>query len=188
MASGRSVYPAKKSVALTNPLTNDSIFLQSDSSALASYVSAYQEGLVGGTSGLDGKPFYVRACGKVTTGASSTLIVTLYYATAARTAITYNGTGVSSTGVTVTTGSIATTSGNWILEAEFLWDFTSKQLNGQFWGFSSPTPTVISPTVTTQLTTVDLSIPGPGFVVGAHFGTTGAANVVTLSEFVLEVM
>lgn len=188
MANSSSVYTAKRATALTNPLSTDSIFLQADNSAKSAFVSAYQEGMVGGTSGIDGKPFYVRACGKVTTGASSTLIVTIYYSTAASSSVTYNGTGVSTTGVTVTTGAIATTSGNWILEAEFLWDYTSKQLNGQFWGFSSPTPTVISPTVTTQLTSVDLSVPGPGFIVGTHFGTTGAANVNTLTEFMLEVM
>jgi hypothetical protein len=188
MASGRSVYYAKKSVALTNPITNDSIFLQSDSSALAAYVSAYQAALVGGTSNLDGKSFYVRATGKVTTGTSSTLIVTLYYATAARTAITYNGTGVSTTGATLTTGAIGTTSGNWMIEATFLWDYTSKQLNGYFDTLSSPTPTLAAPAVTTQITTVDLSVPGPGFVVGAHFGSTNASNVVSLSELELEVM
>lgn len=188
MASGRSVYTAKKSVALTNPITNDSIFLQSDSSSWAAYVSAYQGGLVGGTSNIDGKPFYVRASGKVTTGTSSTLIVTIYYATAARTAITYNGTGVSTTGVTVTTGSIATSNGNWFLDATFLWDYTSKQLNGFFEVLSSPTPTYGALAAATQITTVDLSVPGPGFVVGAHFGSTNASNVVTLSEFVLEVM
>lgn len=188
MASGRSVYIAKKAVPITNALTNDSIFLQSDSSSLAAYVSAYQGGLVSGTSLLDGKAFYVRATGKVTTGASSTVIVTLWYSPTARTSITYNGTGVLTTGVTLTTGAIATTSGNWMLEAEFLWDSVSKQLNGVFTGLSSPTPTVVSPTAATQLTSVDLSVPGPGFMVGTHFGTTGAANVNNLTEFVLEVM
>jgi hypothetical protein len=188
MASGRSVYVAKKAATLTNPITNDSIFLQSDSSALAAFVSAYQGGLVGGTSNLDGKAFYVRATGKVTTGTSSTLIGTLYYATASRTAITFNGTGVSSTGATFTTGAIATTSGNWMIEATFLWDFTSKQLNGYFDTLSSPTPTLAAPAVTTQLTSIDLSLPGAGFVMGAHFGSTNASNVVSLSEFILEVM
>ena len=188
MARASSVYRAKRATALTNPLTNDSIFLQADNSALTAYVSAYQGGMVAGTSLLDGRPFYVRASGKVTTGASSTLIVTIYYSAAASAAIAYNTTGVSTTGVTLTTGSIATTSGNWMLEAEFLWDYTSKQLNGVFTGLSSPTPTVATAAAATQITAVDLSVPGPGFTCGCHFGTTGAANVCTLSEFVLEVM
>lgn len=188
MAQGNTVYVAKKAATIVNALTNDSIFLQSENSSYAAFVSAYQGGGSAGTSNLDGKAFYVRASGKVTTGTASTLIVTVYYATTAKTAITYNGTGVSTTGCTVTTGSISTASGNWDLEAEFVWDYTSKQLNGQFWGFSSPTPTVISPTACTQITSVDLSVPGPGFVCGAHFGSTNAGNVVTLSEFMLEVL
>jgi len=188
MASGRSVYVAKKAAALTNPITNDSIFLQTDSSSLSAFVSAYQEGMVSGQSGLDGKAFYVRATGKVTTGTSSTLIVTLYYSPTARTSITFNGTGVSTTGATLTSGAIATASGNWMIEATFLWDFKSQQLNGYFDTLSSPTPTLAAPAVTTQLTTIDLSVPGPGFIVGAHFGSTNASNVVTLSEFILEVM
>jgi hypothetical protein len=188
MARAGTVYRAKKANTIVNALTNDSIFLSSDNTAISAYVSLYQGGMVSGTSLLDGRPIYVRASGKVTTGASSTLIVTLYYSAAAAGAITYNGTGVSTTGVTLTTGSIATTSGNWMLEAEFLWDFTSKQLNGVFSGLSSPTPTVAAPAAATQITAVDLSIPGPGLVCGCHFGTTGAANVATLSEFVAEVM
>lgn len=188
MARAGTVYTAKKANTLTNPLTNDSIFVSSDNTALPAYISLYLGGMVAGTSKLDGRPVYVRASGKVTTGASSTLIVTLYYSATVTTATTYNGTGVSTTGVTLTTGSIATTSGNWMLEAEFLWDYTSKQLNGVFTGLSSPTPTVATPTAATQITSVDLSVPGPGLVCGCHFGTTGAANVATLSEFVAEVM
>jgi hypothetical protein len=188
MARASTVYKAKKANTLTNPLTNDSIFVQSDNTSLSAFVSAYQGGMVAGTSLLDGRPFYVRASGKVTTGASSTFIATIYYSTAASTSITYNGTGVSTTGVTLTSGAISTTSGNWMLEAEFIWDYTSKQLNGWFSGLSSPTPTAVANTAATQITTVDLSVPGPGFICGCHFGTTGAANVATLSEFVLEVM
>lgn len=187
LASNDAVYTAKRATALTNPLTNDSIFLQADNSALAAYV-ALQNDQVTGTSRMDGRMFYARASGKVTTSVSSTLILTMYYATAAKTAITFNGTGVASTGATHTSGAFATTSGNWWLEAEFTWDVTSKVLGGLFRAFSSATPSITADTVLTAQTAVDLTTSGgPGLVMGAHFGTTGAGNIVTMTEFVLEV-
>jgi len=187
MGNANTVYTAKRAATLANPVTNDSIFLQADNSAFASFVSAYQSGLVGGTSAIDGKLIKVRASGKVTTGASSTLIATLYYSAAAKTAITYNGTGVTATAATFTSAAYATTTGNWLLEADFVWDYTSLKMNGRFRAISGPTPVVVADTVVAQLTSVDLSLPGAGFVCGVHFGTSNASNVATLSEFVLEV-
>jgi hypothetical protein len=188
MPRGSTVYTAKKAATLTNPITNDSIFLQSENSAFAAFVSAYQGALVGGSSNLDGSSIYIRASGKVTTGTSSTLIVTLYYSAAAKTAITYNGTGVTATASTFTSAAYATTSGNWMLETTLVWDYTSKTMGGYFVSTCGPTPVIAGPTVVTALTTVDLSLPGCGFALGAHFGSTNASNVATLSQFTLEVM
>lgn len=198
MATSTSSYFAKKAASLTNPLTNDSIFVQSDNSAKAAFVSLYQEVEGSGTIGVPCQAFYVRAQGLVTTGASSTLIVKLYYSTGAQSSITYNGTGVTATTITFTSGSIATASQNWSLEAELFWDATSKVLNGQFWTVnpaSATTCQVTAQTAITSLTSVDLTalsnttpIGAPGLICGAHFGTTSTSNVVTLSEFVAEVM
>jgi len=188
MPRGSTVYTAKKAATIVNALTNDSIFLQSDNSAFAAFVSAYQGGLVGGSSSLDGSSIYIRASGKVTTSVSSTLIVTLYYSAAAKTAILYNGTGVTATASTFTSAAYATTTGNWMLETTFVWDYTSLKMNGYFISTSGPTPVIAGPTVVAQITPVDLSLPGAGFALGAHFGTTGAGNIATLSQFTLEVM
>ena len=188
MANTNTCYTAKKAATIVNALTNDNIFLQSENSAYAAFVSAYQGGEVGGTSSLDGATIRVRASGKVTTGASSTLIATLYYSAAAKTAILYNGTGVTATAATFTSAAYATTTGNWLLEADFVWDYTSLKMNGRFRAISGPTPVVVADTVVAQLTAVDLSLPGAGFVCGCHFGTTSATNVATLSNFTLEVL
>lgn len=187
LANAESAYVAKRASALTNPITNDSIFVQADNSTLSAFVSIPGD-FVSGTSRLDGKCIYVRASGKVITGASSTLITTLWFSPTARTSITFNGTGVATTGATHTSGAFATTSGNWFLEAVFTWDITSKILGGSFDAFSSATPSVTATTVCTAVTAVDLSVPGPGFLCGAHFGTSNAANIVSLSEFILEVL
>jgi hypothetical protein len=187
MGNTNTTYTAKKAATIVNAITNDNIFLQSENSAFAAFVSAYQGGLVGGTSLLDGKLIKVRASGKVVTGASSTLIVTLYYSAAAKTAILYNGTGVTATAATFTSAAYATTTGNWLLEADFVWDYSSLKMNGRFRAISGPTPVVVADTVVAQLTGVDLSLPGAGFACGVHFGTSNAANIATLSEFILEV-
>lgn len=187
MAGNDAVYVAKRAATLTNPLTNDSIFVQADKSTLAAYV-AIPGDFVSGTSRLDGKMIYVRASGKVTTGTSSTLIGTLYYTPTVLSSTTYNGTGVSSTGATFTSAAFSTTSGNWFIESKMIWDATSKILGGLFSVFSSATPSITAETVNTAITSVDLSIPGTGFIVGVHFGSTNASNVASLSEFILEVM
>ena len=188
MGTSSTVYTAKKAATIVNALTNDSIFLQSENSAYAAFVSAYQGSAGPGLSLLDGGTIRVRATGKVTTGASSTLIATLYYSAAAKTAITYNGTGVTATAATFTSAAYATTTGNWLLEADFVWDYTSLKMNGRFRAVSGPTPVVVADTVVAQLTAVDLSLPGCGFVLGAHFGTSNAGNIATLSNFTLEVL
>lgn len=186
MANAESAYVAKRAAVLTNPITNDAIFLQADNSALSAFV-AIPGDFVSGTSRLDGKCIYVRASGKITVAANSTLIFTLYYSPTARTSITFNGTGVSTTGATQTTGTF-TASGNWFVEGTFTWDITSKILGGYFDAYSSLTPTFTTTAVATNITAVDLSVPGPGFIMGAHLGTGNAASVVSMSEFVLEVL
>ena len=190
MASGRSVYVAKRAATLVNPITNDSIFLQNENSSFAAFVSAYDGGLVGGTSNLDGKMIYIRASGKFTTGTTSTLVGSLYYSPTAKTSLTFNGTGVTALlgSAMMTTGSLASSNGNWFIEATLIWDFTSKLMNGYYDSGSSVTPTFTTAAVTSSITAVDLSVPGGGFMAGVHFGSTNASNVATLSEFVLEVM
>lgn len=193
MATVTTTYTAKKATALTNPLTNDSIFVQSDNSAKSAFVSLYQLVQGAGVVYPAVLSFYVRAAGLVTTGTSSTLIVKLYYSTGASGSTTFNGTGVTATTVTFTSGAIATASQNWQIDANLYWDFTSKVLNGSFTTVnpaSATTCQVTAQTAITSLTTIDLTalssaapIGGPGLILGAHFGSTNAGNVVTLSEF-----
>lgn len=187
MGNSSSTYVAKRASVLSNPLTNPSIFLSADNASYASFVAIPGQ-QASGTSALDGKDIYVRATGKITTGTSATLTLALYYATAARTAITYNGTGVSSLVAPSATAAFATASGNWSLETVLCWDITSQLLSGYYTLYSSATPAITAPTVTSQLTAVDFSQPGVGFVLGAKTSATNASNTVSLSEFILEVL
>jgi len=187
MAGASSTYVAKRATALANPITNDSIFLAADNAATSAFVGVPGNGGPG-VSLVNGVKMTMRACGTVTTGTSSTLILNFYYATTARTAITYNGTGVTSLGATMTTAAYATTSGNWFYEANLIWDATSKIMGGSFNGYASATPALQAGTVTSALTAVDLSANGIGFIMGAHFGSTNAANTVSLTEFIIEVV
>lgn len=188
MPNSTNSYIAKRASVLTNPLTNDSIFLSADSASFSSFVGVPGDGSPG-LSTLDGGVFSVKASGKVSAVSTSTLILTLYYSAAARTAITYNGTGVTSTGATITSASMTGPyKTNWYLNATFIWDYASLLLNGFFSSVTGPTPALGAAAVTTQLTAVDLSLPGAGFVMGAHLGSSNAASTVTLSNFSLEVL
>ncbi len=178
---------AKRAAVLANPITNDSIFLTADSASFAAATFLQGDGSPG-LSSLDGGVVVVKASGKVTVKTSSTLFLTLYYSAAARTAITYNGTGVSSLG-TVTSGSMtAPYSTSWFLQATMIWDYTSLIMNGYFQTLAGPTPTFTASAVTTQVTAADWSLPGAGFVMGAHLGSGNAASTVTLSNHSLEVL
>ena len=186
MANAETAYLAKRAATLVNPSTNDQIFLQADNSALSAFV-AIPGDFVSGTSRLDGKCIYVRASGKATVAANSTVISTIYYSPTARTSITFNGTGVATTGAVQTTGTV-TASVNWFIEYTAIWDITTKIMGGYWDSFSSLTPTFTTTAIATNVTAVDLSVSGPGFICGAHLGTPNAASVVTMSEFVLEVL
>lgn len=186
LANAETAYIAKRATPLTNP-TAATMFLQADNAALAAFV-AIPADFVSGTPRPGVQCFYVRASGKVITGTTSTLTVTLYYSPTARTAITTGTTGVVTTGATHTSGGFVSTSGNWFIEYTGTWDSTSKIMGGYFDAFSTATPSVTVLTVGTAVTGADLSVPGPGFVLGTLFGSTNAANIVTLSEFVLEVL
>lgn len=184
----RSTYQAKRASVLTNPITNDSIFLSADSASFAAFV-----GIPGaasaGVSLIDGCQFRIRASGKVKVVTTSTLLCQFYYSAAARTAITYNGTGVTAMGNVITFASMtAPYSTNWSMDGVFQWDYASLILNGQGGGLGGPVPAILATTVFTQATAVDLSLPGAGFVIGAHLGSSNASSTVTLSNFTLEVL
>jgi hypothetical protein len=186
--SATSIYTAKRAATIVNALTNDNIFLQADNSAYSAFVSPMLLAGGSGLSSLDGVPFYLRASGKVVTSVSSTLIVSLYFATAARTSITYNATGVAVLTGAMTTGTYATASGNWWMYYELIWDTKSLVLTGSYRNLNSLTPTLVAETAIANQTAVDLTVPGNGFIAGAHFGTTGAGNIATLSNFELGVL
>lgn len=187
MPNSGNPYVAKRAAVLANPITNDSVFLSADSASFSSFVIPPGGGGAG-LSLIDGGAFVLKASGKVTVVTSSTLILTLYYSTAARTAIVYNQTGVSSLGTVTSSSMTAPYSTTWYLQATMLWDVTSKILNGYFSTLAGPTPTFTGSAVTTQVTAVDFSTPGPGFILGAHLGSGNALSTVTLSNFSLEVL
>lgn len=184
----RSTYQAKRASVLTNPITNDSLFLSADNAAYSAFVTVPGDGGPG-LSSLDGCQFRLRASGKVNVVTTSTLLAQFYYSANARTAITYNQTGVSALGNVITFASMtAPYKSNWSMDAILQWDYTSLILNGQGGGLGGPTPAILASAVFTQLTAVDLSLPGAGFMLGVHLGTGNATSTVTLSNFSLEVL
>lgn len=169
MANNNTIYLAKRAAALTNP-TSATVFVQSDNSANPAIV------YIPGDSRLQGKIIKVRASGKAISGTTSNFKATIQYGTSA--------TAGSNTDVAALTNrSYASTTGEWWIEAVFSWDSASQKLNGKFNG--SNLNTADTDAVTTQVTSVDLSASGLGFVVSALFGSTNAANIATLSELSL---
>lgn len=137
-----------------------------------------------GNDTYDGHPFKVRVAGKVFTGASSTLIVKLYEVPAATiTAGTQSTIGGDHLVFTSPTITAFTGAGSFVYEAEFIWDSTSKALNGQ------TTVNLSNGTFTALAGTSALASLGVGdlnFIPSFTFGTANAGNFVQLTEFVID--
>src|SRR5215472_3545804 len=130
-------------------------------------------------SGFDGFPFRVRAAFKVTTGGTSTAIISIY-ANQVGTTIT-SGNKVA----TITSQSLATTSTSGYLQATLIWDSTYLKLSGgQEGAFGT---TVV--TGGAALTNTAISIPAfsnLNFSVTANLGSNVSGNNFWLTEFAIE--
>lgn len=177
------IYMAKKSVVQTNPLAA-SVFLQADNATKAAAVFVPDNWFDGPPTSVTGQAigavsFKIRAYGRVTGGTTTNFTPALQFGTS----ITAASNTVVATG---TAAAYNSASGNWFIEAEFLWDFTSKRLNGIFQAINGTAGTVQSPLTTTQVTAVDLSAAGQGFVISGFFSATNAGNLCYLDYFAVE--
>lgn len=123
----------------------------------------------------DGRPFALRVSGKVTTKASNN--VTIAMTVAASTATTY-----TSGNVVATTGAVAvnTTSANFNLYCELMWDNVSQKLAGiQTGQINNSLVTLAAITNAVSVTTQA----GLQFVIAATFSDTTTGTTLTISEF-----
>jgi hypothetical protein len=151
------------------------------------------------TGTLDGRPFKVRCSGIYNTGTSSTFLMSFAQVSSANVGVIGAAGGVTSTGVlgtgaTVigagTVGTGVTGAGSFSLEATLIWDSTSKQLSGNIGGpasfvnASGQISTFTPITVTTRV--ASLNFVDLNFLATFTFGSSNAANSVTVTEFILD--
>lgn len=184
MANAESIYVAKKSVLLTNP-TAATVFLQADNSAKAAAIFVPDQWFASNTlvtgQQIGAFTFKVRAWGRVTGGTTTNFTPVIQFGTST--------TAASNTNVAAATArAFNSASGNWWIEASFVWDFTSKRLDGTFQAMNGTAGTVDTVATTTQATAVDFSLNGQGFVVSALFSATNAGNLAYLDALVLEII
>jgi len=130
-------------------------------------------------SGYDGFPFKLRAAFKVTTGGTSTAIISIY-ANQVGTTIT-SGNKVA----TITSQSLATASASGWLEATLIWDSVGLKLSGGQQG--SFGTTVV--TGNAALTNTAISIPALtnlNFSITANLGSNVSGSIFTITEFVID--
>lgn len=188
MGNSSSSYIAKKAATLSNPITTAAVFVQSDSSSLSAFVSAAPTAGSSGVSLIDGKVIYLRMSGTVVVGASSsTFTPQIWLSKNARTTVAVtNATAVAGAAST----SLAGGTYPFFLETELVWSFASLKLGGYYTQYVGIASGLTTQAITTGnvLTAVDLSVPTTGFLASGLMGTTQVGTVVTLSEFILEVM
>lgn len=127
-------------------------------------------------SSVDGKQFRIRIVGITTVSASSTFQVSLYNGTSST--VTSDTLVAISASYTITTAS----SINWVFESNFLWDSTTSHLNG--WFQSDVNNVFTGAAAITAIT--NLSVTQLQFIPAFTFGTSNAANTVTVKEFLFE--
>ena len=144
----------------------------------------------------DGHPFKVRVAGKINTGASITFLANLYYVPAAIATAQTAATLANDTVVVSNAASAAFSgAGNFVTEAEFLWDSVSKklvgfvtasQVNGVNIAANSGTAGTNVATSVVTVTYTAGTTPNPlNFIPSFTFGTANAANTVQLTEFTI---
>lgn len=140
----------------------------------------------------DGHPFLVTLIGTVTTGASLTFLPKIYQVPATIIAAGTQAT-VSNDHVVVALAAttVATATVNFSVQAQFLWDSTSKILNGQLVSaqingvnIAPNAGTAGTSVATTQVTAVGIG--DLNFLPSFTFGTANAANAVVVKEFTLD--
>lgn len=141
---------------------------------------------------FDGHAFKVRVVGKVTTGGAITVQPKLYQVPGTIIAQGTQGT-VANDNVTVSLAAttVSTTTVNFIVEAQYLWDSTTKKLNGfvtvaQIGGVnvaanSGTAGTFVATTAVSSVGITDLN-----FLPTFTFGTANAANAILVTEFALD--
>lgn len=178
MSNANSVHAAKKAATLTNPIAATT-FVQSDSSTKAAAVYVPDQWQDASTAGS--LRFMLRAWGRMTGGTTTNFLPQIQSGVSV--------TAASNTDVTVmTTRAVNSTSSNWWINAELIWDYTSRLLNGSFTGGGGSAGTLNTPTIITQGTSINYATNGLGFSVSAIFSATNAGNLAYLDGFTLEVL
>lgn len=182
MAGTNTVYAAR-AAALANPITNAGIFVRTATDTSVSKVAAiYFQPLISGT--LVSAPslrFNVKAWGTAVTSVTSNFQAILYYGVSA--------TAASNTAmITLTNRSYVSTSGQWEINGDFLWDARTQKIQGPVEGTSFNLTTLETVALITPVTAVDMTLSGLGMCVGALFGTTGAGNIAYMDGFRLDVV
>lgn len=190
MANTNTTYVAAKAATLANPITTAAVFVQSANSALSSFVGLPQTAGSIGLSLVDGKTLYMRMSGNILTGSGGTATFTpqIWFSANART--TTAVTSATAVAGAASTALAATTNYPWFLETTLCWSYSSLVLGGYYSQYVGIASGLTTQAITTSnfLSSVDLSSPTNGFLASALMGTSRTGCVVTLSEFMLEVL
>lgn len=182
MANANTIFAAR-ALAQANPLTNAGIFLRSDLSAVASKVAGiyFPPTIPGTLNNAMTLRFNVKAWGTAITSVTSNFQAILYYGVST--------TAASNTAmITLTNRSYVSTSGQWQINGDFLWDGRTQKIQGVTEGSSSNLTTLETLALITPVTGVDMTLSNLGMCVGALFGTTGAGNIAYMDGFRMDLI
>jgi hypothetical protein len=174
----------KLPVSLANIGTTQTVFTDAGGSAITCQVSASPmpapfNSDTGWQRLYQNIVFDVKAAGLFTgAGTATTFIPTLQFGNSATA-------GSNSAVAAMTAQTVTSVSGNWMIEAELMWDPTSTKIFGIFWGWIGNIGTIQAQTYVTPttLTAANFFATGMHFSVTAAFSGANAANTATLTQF-----
>lgn len=174
-ATGGDQQGTKVAPAITLTTTTEKQF--TDQTGAVATVYFMPQAAIAANGPFDGFSFKVRATFKVTTGGSSTNIISIYLG---------NSTTINSNAkiATITSDSKSTASTSGVLEALLIWDNTSQLLNGVQTGAYGTT--AVSATALTNTNNSATTVGALKFSITSTNGSSVSGTVVQLGEFVVE--
>jgi hypothetical protein len=166
--------------------TGTSAFVVTNQAGGAAVLTVAQGSLISGATtapsfgvNFDGVPFRLRISGKLTTGASCNVTVAIMQG---------NTTTYTSTNLVATTGALAvnTTSGNFMLECDCLWDSIAQKIYGRINPSFVSANTIVAAALLTNNPSVTTQSSLQFVPVLTFSATTGAT--LTISEFTAETL
>ena len=138
---------------------------------------------------IDGRHFRIRVAFKITGGTTTNFTPAVYWNSGSNTNLTTFTSDVKL--MSLAAFAVNSTTRMCELDGDLLWDATSNRLLGSYYAISDPVggnPTYTARAIMTTSPPTPSTVPAIGFFVTGLFSASNAGNLVTLTDFTLDIV